>query len=422
MHEIWHKESKKVFWYVEGHPVVLDMKDDPLQLEGFFPCPKPMLANRTTSKLVPRPDYILNKDSYSTVNELTQRIELLVSAVRAAGAYDKTVGALQQLLNGKKANILIPVENWGNFTEKGGIKGAIDWMPLDQVVGAIQILRGELREEIDALYQDSGFSDIMRGQATQAGATATEQRAKVRFGSARMQRMQEEFARFVTDAHKLKAEIVCKHWDSQTIIERSNAKYGYEDPALVQKAVELLKSEYACYRIQVKPEAVALTDAAEVRGERTEVIDAVATYMQRMAPLLPMIGPTGLPFVIEMLQAGVAGLKGASTMEAILDRAATAATDAQKQMQAAGPQQAPPDPKVQAQQLKMQGDQMKAQADVQKQQLKHQNDLERLQAEVSAQDQQEASQAQWNVREAAQKQMVSNALKPREVPKTGGLP
>jgi hypothetical protein len=87
---------------------------------------------------------------------------------------------------------------------------------------------------------------------------------------------------------------------------------------------------------------------------------------------------------------------------------------------AAGPQQQPQDPKVQAEQMKLQGSQMKAAADMQKQQLKHQNDLEKIQAETYAADKQEESQARHNVREAAEKQMVSNALKPKPTP--GGMP
>ena len=54
--EIWDKETRQVFWYVEGFDRVLDAKEDPLGLEGFWPCPRPMMANLTTSAMVPRPD------------------------------------------------------------------------------------------------------------------------------------------------------------------------------------------------------------------------------------------------------------------------------------------------------------------------------------------------------------------------------
>lgn len=420
--ELWHKPTKKVFWFVEGHSRVLDEKDDPLQLEAFFPCPKPWLANVTTSKLVPKSDYAINKGLYDSINTLTVRIDLIRSAIRVAGVYNRDAGdAVKQLLNGKAQNVLIPVENWALFGEKGGVKGQVDWLPMDQCVAALQVLVEQRRDEIDALYQDSGFSDIMRGQATQAGATATEQAAKTRFGSVRMQKMQDEFARFVTDAHRIKAEIICKHFEPQTILERANAAYGYESPELVQQAVQLLKSEYYCYRIEVKPESVALADFAALRSEKTEVIDAVSGFLQRMAPLLQMLGPQGLPFLIELLQAGVAGLKGAATMEGILDRAAEAAKQAQQQA-AANPQPQQQDPKLQAEQLKAQTAQLKVQGDMQKENAKLQGDLVRIQAETQAKAQQEQVQRQENVRESAEKIMVQRALNPREPPKPGGLP
>jgi hypothetical protein len=37
--EIWDKTNKKVFWFVKGFELILDMKDDPLGLDGYFPEP-----------------------------------------------------------------------------------------------------------------------------------------------------------------------------------------------------------------------------------------------------------------------------------------------------------------------------------------------------------------------------------------------
>jgi hypothetical protein len=45
--EIWDKKHEKVFWMVEGYPVTLDIKDDPLELDNFFPEPPPMMATTT---------------------------------------------------------------------------------------------------------------------------------------------------------------------------------------------------------------------------------------------------------------------------------------------------------------------------------------------------------------------------------------
>jgi hypothetical protein len=76
------------------------------------------------------------------------------------------------------------------------------------------------------------------------------------------------------------------------------------------------------------------------------------------------------------------------------------------------PQQAPPDPKVVAEQMKQQTALQKGQMDMEKEKLKLQNSLIQGQAEVQNDAQREENQRASNVKEAAQRQMISNALKP----------
>jgi hypothetical protein len=403
--EIWDKDSRKVVWYVEGYGQTLDSKDDPLGLESFFPCPRPMLANATTDKLLPRPDFAVAQDLYNEIDTVSTRITLLERAIRVAGVYNKASGEVRRLLSESTSNELIPVDNWGLFAEKGGISGQIDWLPLDQIVGALTSLRDYRRELMDALYQITGMSDIMRGQAS-GPATATEQSIKAKFGSVRIQSLQDEFARFASDVQKLKAEIVSKHFDAQTILERSNIEFT-PDAQLAPQAVELLKSKLHCYRVEVKPENVSLTDFAALKAERMEVIQGISMFLSAMTPMV-QAQPASMPFLLQMLQAGVAGMRGSSTMEGILDAAIAAA-----QQQAAQPQQQAPDSKLQAQM-------MKGQQDLQKIDKELQADLIRTQAEVQADGQREQNQMMWNVREAAAKHQITQAGKPMKP--NGGMP
>jgi hypothetical protein len=78
--EIWCKEKRKVYWYAKSCDVILDVKDDPLQLDGFFPCPKPMAANLTSSNFMPRADYIFAQDQFNELDEINTRITWLTRA------------------------------------------------------------------------------------------------------------------------------------------------------------------------------------------------------------------------------------------------------------------------------------------------------------------------------------------------------
>ena len=72
------------------------------------------------------------------------------------------------------------------FAEKGGIKGQVDWLPIEQVAAALSQLRDYRTELLSLLYQVTGMSDIMRG-STQQGETATAQAIKAKFASTRVQ-------------------------------------------------------------------------------------------------------------------------------------------------------------------------------------------------------------------------------------------
>lgn len=406
--EIWDGESRRVFWWFAGHKQVLFPVDnptgkDPLGLEGFFPCPRPIIRNATNSKLVPRPDRKIHRDLYREIDDVSTRIVTLEEAIRVTGLYDKQAGSeVAKLLDGTTGNKLYPSDKWQLLAEKGGIAGCVDWFPLEQVVSALAVLRDYRRELVDELYQLTGMGDILRGQASVPGATATEQGLKAKFGSIRMQRAQDEFARYATDAQKLRAEIVSKHFDVETILARANVAFMPEaDRAVAQEAAQLLKSDLVQYRIEVKPEAVSMTDFVALRQERSELVTAISQYLGAVEPLFRQV-PGAAPMLLEILQWMVAGLRGSSTIEGVLDRAIALAEQAAAKAQEAGPAAAPPDPKLAAIEAKGRIEMAKIQAELQA-------DLARSQADAQAEDAKQQSQATWNLRERAASQQLTQA-------------
>lgn len=132
--EIWNKSDKTVTWVAEGHQQALDQKTDPYGLDGFWPCPKPLYATQTTDTLVPVPDYALYQDQAEEIDLLTQRINMLVKALKVVGVYDASQTGVQRMLSEGVDNTLIPVDTWAAFSERGGIKGSVDFLPLSEVV------------------------------------------------------------------------------------------------------------------------------------------------------------------------------------------------------------------------------------------------------------------------------------------------
>ena len=150
--EIWSKQDKAVFWVAEGYDFLLDRKDDPLNLENFFPCPRPIIANQTNGTLLPVADYIEYQDQAAQIDELSQRIAMLTRACKVAGTYNAAAKGVQRLLNESVENELIPVDDWSAFAEKGGIAGQISFLPLKEVIGVLNELMMIKKLTLHILY------------------------------------------------------------------------------------------------------------------------------------------------------------------------------------------------------------------------------------------------------------------------------
>jgi hypothetical protein len=392
--EIWDKKNKCVYWWTDSHEEILDHQEDPLGLRGFWPEPPPFVANVTTSKYMPKSDYMIAQDLYRDIDKLQTRISLLTDACKLVGVYDKRNEAIKRIFTEGVENDLIPVDNWAMFAEKGGLKGTIDWVPIDSVVNAIEVLTSKQGEKIQQLYQVTGMNDIMRGAAN-AGTdrtSATRDQLEASYGSIRVEALQNEFARWVGDLQAIKVEIIGHHYQPENIIKQSNilATEDGQDMALVEQAVALIKNaDDARWRITVRPETLAIADYAQLKQDRTEYINALALFMQSSAPLLEM-DPGSLPELLKLLKWGLSGFRGSSEIEGVLDGAIARL---EKQ-----PPQPKKDPNAEANAAKVQQIQM----EMQQSQQEHQQKMEFAQQDQQQKMQQTQQEFALKMQEMAQ--------------------
>src|SRR5262249_37886465 len=133
--EYWDKAKRQVVWIAPGtSDMVLDEIDDPLRLPDFFPNPDPLLATTTNDKRIPVPDYVEYQDQARELDAITGRIDKLVTALKVAGVYPgEEKAVLQQLIDSGTENKLIPVHDWQNWSDRGGMKTFIEWLPIEQI-------------------------------------------------------------------------------------------------------------------------------------------------------------------------------------------------------------------------------------------------------------------------------------------------
>jgi F0F1-type ATP synthase membrane subunit b/b' len=381
--ELWDKETAKVYWFSKQGNKFIDVRDDPLELEQFFPCCKPLYSTMTSDSLVPVPDFVLYQDQANELDILSDRIDGLVKSLRVRGVYDSSVPALQRLLTEGDNNTLIPVDKWMAFSEKGGLKGAIDLLPLDTLANALlQCYRA--RQEIkQQIYEITGLSDILRG-ASQASETATAQQIKGQFASLRLRSMQEEVALFASDLIRLKAQIICTKFQPQTIVMYAGASQMQPvDQQMIPQALALIKDKpLRNFRIEVAADSLVQLDEAAMKRERTEFIGAFAGFLQQAMPVA-QASPEMTPVLMEIMKFGVSAFKSSQQLEGVIDQALD-----QIKEKMAQPQQPKPNPEMMKLQAQQQADQMRVQADMQVAQAKAQFEAQLQQAKLQADAQQ----------------------------------
>jgi hypothetical protein len=224
IYEIWAKDDEQIYWVAIGYDYLCDCKDDPLKLENFYPCPRPLFANPTNNTLIPVPDYIQYQDQAIQVDELTQRIAMLTRACKMAGVYNAAAKDIQRLFDESLENELIPVDDWAAFGEQGGVEGNWSLMPVQVIKDVIMQLMTVKQQQIEEMDRLTGINDILRG-TSDPRETLGGVRLKTNNTGTRLTYRQNEVARFCRDTIRIMADIMCQHFSPQSLIEASGALY-----------------------------------------------------------------------------------------------------------------------------------------------------------------------------------------------------
>ncbi len=399
--ELWDKETGKVYWFSKGMPQIIDVRDDPLGLEGFFPCPRPLYATTTSDTLVPVPDFVLYQDQAMELDILSDRIDGLVKSLRVRGVYDASQPALQRLMTEGDNNALIPVDKWMAFSEKGGLKGSIDLLPLDTLANALlQCYRA--REDIKSqIYEITGIADIIRGVSA-ASETATAQQIKGQYAGLRLRSMQEEVAMFAAELIRLKAQVMCMHYQPETILAYAAAnQMTPADQQLIPQALELIRNKpLRNFRVDIASDSLVMLDENQNKQDRLQFLQAFGGFLAQALPV-GQASPEMVPMMMELLRFGMQAFKAARPIEGQIDATLQQLQQAAMQQQPDGEQQgkqAELQQKGQMEQSRIQMEaalqQAKLQQQMQMEQLKNQTKLQMEQQKQQFEAQLEAMKLQ----------------------------
>ena len=393
IYEIWDKETGKVLWISKSLGKILDERDDPLGLENFWPCPKPLYSTLTTDSLEPIPDFVIYQDQARELDVLCDRIDGLINALKVRGVYDASASELQRLFSEGENNTMIPVNNWMAFAEKQGMKGAIDLVDLTPFASALMSCYQAMEQVKGQIYELMGIADIQRGQ-TDPNETLGAQIIKSNNAAGRLKTQQHAVVDFATSLLCIKAQIICNHFTDETLVKISGAmQLSDADKQLIPQALELLRNEASKnFRIEVTSDSMIYQDEQQEKQDRMQFLQAVGGFFQQAVPLVQS-QPELAPMAIEMLKFGVTAFKAGKQLEGIIDE--TADKLRQQAKQAEG-QPKPPTPEMQKMQMTMQLEQAKMQADQMQMQQTAQLEQAKLQGQMQLEKAKQEYQAQEN--------------------------
>jgi hypothetical protein len=407
IYEIWDKTSGQVIWLSKSMGKILDERDDPLELENFWPCPKPMFSTLTTDSLVPVPDFVLYQDQARQLDTLADRIDGFIQALKVRGVYDASEPSLARLFSEGENNALLPVKNYGAFSEKGGLQGAINLVDIKPIAEGLNMAYQAMEQVKGQIYEIMGIADIQRGQ-TDPNETLGAQIIKSNNASGRLKTMQHDVVNFATALLQIKAQIICQHFTDDTIVKISGAmQLSSQDQQLIPQALQLLKNEPAKnFRIEVTTDSMIYQDEQQEKQNRMEFLQAMSGFMQQAIPAAQST-PELTPLLMEMLKFGVTAFKAGKGLEGLIDETADKFRQQAKQMEG---QPKPPSPEQQKMQMTMQIEQAKLQASQASDQAKAQAEAQKIQLEVQAE--QQKLQMQMELEKAKQEyQAQENQLK-----------
>lgn len=411
---LWHKASRKYMIFAEGYkegPLLIS--DDPLQLQDFYPMPEPLYALRTNKSWLPRPEYLQYQDQARELDRITNRLKNLIDACKNRGVFDQAMDQIAKISDLVKApdNTYIPIPNFSQLTDKGGLEACLSSLPLEPIIATIAQLRERGNELIQQIYQIMGISDIVRG-ASDPNETLGAQQLKAQYSGMRISTRQERFQRFIRDILRIKAELIAEHFDPQTlklmtginvIPDQAYQQMKQEDSleanavseSEFMQAIQIIKSDkLRGFKVDIETDSTVPVDKDTEQKNRVEFIGAIGQYLQGVIPAvqegaIPMkVAREGLLFVVR-------GFKVGTELEEVLEELGE--NDDGNQIQQMKQQQT----QMQAQMQQLQEDNQKLTE--QNQQLQAKTEVEREKAQAKAQtDQFSAQQKAQTDSQAAQ--------------------
>ena len=315
IYEIWCKDTKEVKFLSPTYKAnFLKIEDDPLGLTGFYPIPRPLMFVEKSDELKPTAPYAYYKVQADELNKMTRRIHKLIESIKARGVYDSALGHELAKIFDADENELVPADMSSTLASEKGIDNAIWMMPVKELIVVLQQLYQAREQCKQVIYEITGIADIMRG-ASKASETLGAQQIKAQWGGLRVKDQQKEVQRYARDLLRMMLELAATKFSEMTWARATGLDYLTESQEIQarqaaqmyqsrgqplppeiqrqaqkptwQQVMEILQDDLQrAFRIDIETNSTLAPEAAEDQRQIAEVLNAMAQYLNGVAPLV----------------------------------------------------------------------------------------------------------------------------------------
>lgn len=403
--EIWDKKKKQVLWVDQSYKKdFLDIKEDPYELEGFFPCPPFILGTIGAEDLYAVPDFAQLEPMILQIDAMARRLQGLIRATRRKGVFSANIPELADLANSLSETEFIGIKNYAELLGDGGLDKVVKFFPTEEFVAAASEMAEALQLYEQKFYELFGLPDILRG-VSDPTETAAAQQQKGKFLSLRFSAVQREFQRLVATDIELLCDLAIKKFPESKLKDVMGVHYmePQDQEAWPQVLMLLRNDSERKVRIDIETDSTITMNQNEDIEQRNYLAKTVFEGLSAVAQASnenPTFGQVALKLLIYVTR----GLRYGKEIEEELVTMA-------KEMQEAQKQPPPPDPKIQVEQMKQQGKMQELQLSGQIKQQEMAGNAQIKQAEMAGKMQIEQMQAQADM---ATKQQSTQADIQRE--------
>ncbi len=178
---------------------------------------------------------------------------------------------------------LLAVKNWPAFSEKQGLKGAIDIVDITPIAVALKYAYEAMAQVKQEIYDITGIADIIRGQSNvnRDCNISSNQEPICIFTLKRISIWCRSC--FASNILKIKAQIICGQFQPETLVKIGGVEQLQpDDQQLVPQAIAMLKDNpMRTFRIEVATDSMLYQDEQQEKEDRVAFLGAVGTYLEK---------------------------------------------------------------------------------------------------------------------------------------------